>query len=59
MKELVIPQKFLKKIESVLDDLVMTVDHERDSIDDYTTKPARDVLTKISKLLEGKGDTSK
>lgn len=56
MKELVITQKFLRKIESVLDDLVMTVDHERDSIDDFTTRPARDVLTKISKLLEG--DTS-
>ena len=53
MKELVITQKFLRKIESVLDDLVMTVDHERDSIDDFTTRPARDVLTKISKLLEG------
>ncbi len=53
MKEVVISKALLLKVQDILDNLIQIIDHDRDEIDDFTTKPARAILQKISRITEG------
>jgi hypothetical protein len=51
-KQIEVSTKFLKKIDDVIDDLIQIIDHDTDSIDSFTTVPARKLLIEISELLK-------
>lgn len=51
-KQIEVSTKFLKKADEILDDLIYIVDHDIDSIDSFTTVPARKLLIEISELLK-------
>jgi hypothetical protein len=51
-KQIEVSAKFIKKVDEVLDDLIQIIDHDTDSIDSFTTVPARKLLIEISELLK-------